>query len=143
MKKFFGIFVLVVFILLALSSCASDNLKEVPEDSITYSHFECGNAVDVDGTVAVYLNFDSDYAVNKIEIAGALLDWKGNEIHTFDATMNMDPSYSPVSIVFVDKDVVRSVRSVSFGKIKAYTADSLVSQKRLPDPEEPVAVVSR
>lgn len=125
------LFVSIILMLFVLSSCGSDNdskqeaSNEIPEQCITYTNFTFGNVIQ-DGKQAIFLNFASDYTVTKIEIAGALLDKDENSIHSFETSLTFaTPSYNPELSVRIEVGLVKYIESVSFTKIKAYTAQSI------------------
>lgn len=125
------LFVSIILMLFVLSSCGSGNdskqeaSNEIPEQCITYTNFTFGNVIQ-DGKQAIFLNFASDYTVTKIEIAGALLDKDENSIHSFETSLTFaTPSYNPELSVRIEVGLVKYIKSVSFTKIKAYTAQSI------------------
>ena len=62
-----------------------------------------------------------------MEIAGTLLDKKGNTIDTFETTINLGrPTNDPDIPIRVNADTIKYVYSVSFTTIKAYTTESLI-----------------
>lgn len=133
MKKIFSVilFVSATLMLFIFSSCVFNNdskketLNEIPEQSITYTNFTYGNVIQ-DGKQAIFLNFASDYTVDKIEIAGTLLDKEKNGIHYFETSRTFDtPSYNPELFIRIEAGLVKYVESVSFTKIKAYTTQSI------------------
>lgn len=133
MKKIFSVilFVSATLMLFIFSSCVSNNdskketLNEIPEQSITYTNFTFGNVIQ-DGKQAIFLNFASDYTVDKIEIAGTLLDKEKNGIHFFETSRTFDTSpYNPELFIRIEAGLVKYVESVSFTKIKAYTTQSI------------------
>lgn len=133
MKKIFSVilFVSATLMLFIFSSCVTNNdskketLNEIPEQSITYTNFTFGNVIQ-DGKQAIFLNFASDYTVDKIEIAGTLLDKEKNEIHFFETSRTFDtPPYNPELFIRIEAGLVKYIESVSFTKIKAYTTQSI------------------
>lgn len=133
MKKIFSVFLFVsaTLMLFIFSSCVFNNdskketLNEIPEQSITYTNFTYGNVIQ-DGKQAIFLNFASDYTVDKIEIAGTLLDKEKNGIHIFETSRTFDtPPYNPELFIRIEAGLVKYVESVSFTKIKAYTTQSI------------------
>lgn len=133
MKKIFSVilFVSATLMLFIFSSCVFNNdskketLNEIPEQSITYTNFTYGNVIQ-DGKQAIFLNFASDYTVDKIEIAGTLLDKEKNGIHYFETSRTFDtPPYNPELFIRIEAGLVKYVESVSFTKIKAYTTQSI------------------
>ena len=133
MKKIFSVilFVSATLMLFIFSSCVSNNdskketLNEIPEQSITYTNFTFGNVIQ-DGKQAIFLNFASDYTVDKIEIAGTLLDKEKNGIHFFETSRTFDtPPYNLELYIRIEAGLVKYVESVSFTKIKAYTTQSI------------------
>lgn len=130
MKKTLGIVAVCLFSIFALCSCAFGKSNEpnvIPEQNVKYTHFQFGNVID-EGKRAVYLNFDSDYSVSKLEIAGTFKDSKGKVVHSFDTKMSFGTaSENPKMIVMVDKDLISRISSVSFTKIKAYTTEQINS----------------
>lgn len=129
------IFLLLIFIF-TLCSCevhqapsSTGPLKEIPKQSINYIDFTVGNVIQ-DGKQAIFFNFASDYVVEKMEIAGTLLDSYGNIIHSFDTLIKFGtPSYNPEMAVRVEKSIIKDVKSVSFSKIKAYTLEEFNEEK--------------
>lgn len=137
MKKIFSVilFVSATLMLFIFSSCVSNNdsnketLNEIPEQSITYTNFTFGNVIQ-DGKQAIFLNFASDYTVDKIEIAGTLLDKEKNGIHFFETSRTFDtPLYNPELFIRIETGLVKYVESVSFTKIKAYTTQSISANR--------------
>lgn len=133
MKKIFSVilFVSATLMLFIFSSCVFNNdskketLNEIPEQSITYTNFTFGNVIQ-DGKQAIFLNFASDYTVDKIEIAGTLLDKEKNGIHFFETSRTFDtPPYNLELYIRIEAGLVKYVESVSFTKIKAYTTQSI------------------
>ena len=133
MKKIFSVilFVSATLMLFIFSSCVFNNdskketLNEIPEQSITYTNYTYGNVIQ-DGKQAIFLNFASDYTVDKIEIAGTLLDKEKNGIHYFETSRTFDtPPYNPELFIRIEAGLVKYVESVSFTKIKAYTTQSI------------------
>jgi len=129
MKKI--IVTLIVSIFLILPACNTqqktneEKLNLIPEGKISYTHFEIGNVIQ-DGKQAVFFNFSSDYTVNKIEIAGNLLDINGNTIYIFDTKMTFGtPTKNPEPSTRIEKDLIKQITSVSFTKITAYTAEEV------------------
>ena len=130
MRKTLGIVAVFLFSIFALCSCdfgKSNEPSVIPEQNVKYTHFQFGNVID-EGQRAVYLYFDSDYSVTKMEIAGTFKDSKGNIVHTFDKKLSFGTaSKNPKFIVMVDKDLISKISSVSFTKIKAYTTEQINS----------------
>ena len=123
MKKVLGVVILLMLILFALCSCQSSASKQDAQDTkVNYTGYSFGNVI-TDGEIAVFFDFDSDYMVNKMEIAGSLLDRNGNSIHAFDTAMSLDPATNhPSPAIMVDVGIIKDISSVSFTKIKAYTS---------------------
>lgn len=116
-----------------LASCAqNDQLPtfgeekyyEVPNSSVRYSHLEFGNVI-CDGKQAVFINFNSDYPVDRVAAKGSLLDQNGNVIYTFDEGITFSSTNKPELPVRIEKELIKSVRSVSFTEIKAYTKNKI------------------
>lgn len=128
MKKFLTIIALLTLFLLTFSSCSSpDEPKEyqIPSQEITYSHFEIGNVID-QGKQAIFLCFESEYPVSKIQATGSLLDKNGNTIYTFDSSLSFDtPSNTPDLFIRVEPNIVNNLRSISFTNITAYTKEKI------------------
>ena len=130
MKKFSIVFVLLVAVLTFFSCAVPQNsnkelMNEIPKDNISYINFTFGNVID-EGKQAVFFNFNSDYTVSKIEFAGALLDGDGNVIYSFDTSMNFGTqSCNPEPVIRIEADLIKSVKSVSFSKVKAYTKEEI------------------
>lgn len=132
MRKFLTPIVSLILSLFTLFSCVAcqskdETINSIPEHNITYTHFEIGNVID-EGKQAIFFNFTSDYTVNKIEIAGTLLDKNGNTIDTFDTAITFGtPSHNPKPVIRIEAELIRTVASVSFTRIKAYTIEDLNS----------------
>lgn len=121
--------ILFSFVLLcSFTACFNFNKEPtniIPQDSISYTSLEFGNVID-EGKQAVFLNFNSAYLVTKIEMEGVLLDKNGNTIYTFDTTMNLgSPSNKPKVPIRIDANLIKSVKSASFTKIKGYTKEQI------------------
>ena len=125
-----AILLLSFVFLCSFSSCLNTNeekINTIPQNNINYTHLEFGNVID-EGKRAVFFNFTSDYIVSKMEIEGILLDRSGNTIYTFDNAISFgSPSNNPEFPITIDENLVKSVSSVSFTKIKAYTTQELNS----------------
>ena len=131
MKRFFIKIATILFSFVLLCSyTACVNSKEgtaniIPQDSIRYTGLKFGNVID-EGKQAVFLNFNSAYLVIKIEIEGVLLDKNGNTIYTFDTTMEFgSPTKKPEVSIRIDANLIKSVKSASFTKIKGYTKEEI------------------
>ncbi len=131
MKRFFIKIATILFSFVLLCSCTAcfnsneETTNIIPQDSISYTSLEFGNVI-YEGKQAVFLNFNSAYPVIKIEIEGVLLDKNGNTIYTFDTTMNFgSPSNNPDVPIRIDANLIKSVKSASFTKIKGYTKEEI------------------
>ncbi len=131
MKKIIKLVVLMTFAIFSLTFCSacqdgnSQKMNLIPEQNIKYSHIEIGNVIQ-DGKQAVFLNFKSDYTVEKIEYAGVLLDKEGNTICTFDKELNFgNPSCNVSATILIDYKLIKNVKSVSFTKVNAYTTEKI------------------
>lgn len=129
--KIIAVFLFSFFVMCSYASCvfnAKSNKEEVfmiPQNNIRYTHFEAGNVISK-GQRAIFLVFTSDYVVSKIEITGVLLDEAGSPIYSFDTEMSYNsPSENPELPILLDANLVENVKSASFTKIQAYTAQEI------------------
>lgn len=125
-KKLLVVSILTFCLVTMLIGCSFTKSKEepiyeIPTESVKYSGFEFGNVID-EGKRSVFMKFESDYAVVKMEIAGVILDTNGELLYEFDFTINFsNMPTNPKPAVRLDKDLINKVGSVSFTKILAYT----------------------
>lgn len=135
MKKKFLIFPILTFCLVIMSvGCSFTKSKEepiyeIPTESIKYNGIEFGNVID-EGKRAVFMKFESDYAVVKMEIAGVAIATNGDTLYEFDFSTNFgnNPT-NPRPAIRLDKDLITRVSYISFTKILAYTNEVISSNE--------------
>ena len=134
MKKIFIVFIVMLslFLLLSCASCAVSEQEKnaiVPDGNTSFKNYTIGNVID-EGKQAVFFNFVSNYNIKKLEISGHLLDSSGNTIYTFETTQALStPTKKPEVFIRIASDLVKRVRSVTFTKITAYTADDIIASE--------------
>lgn len=133
MKKAFSVFVVLLIISATLCSCnflpsgtdKSENI--IPEQNISYEKFTMGNVID-EGKRAIFINFSSDYAVSKIEVAGSFLDINGNEVYKFSINKEFTTqTKNPEIYERIDAKLTNNIYSIKFTTIKAFTTETINS----------------